>query len=901
MKKLISLLLTIVILFTCTIFSAYAEEETPKAPTLEELEAQELAQTNEMVDTIFALDIIERNSDGLMGLSEKATRMDVVIWLYRMFNYDRMDTVPQASHTYFEDIDIHHYAAGYIEYMVSIGVVSGYDDSTFRPENVITYDEIRTLLIRALRYKNEASLNLKVSVSEDDMDGITKKTAAEMLYKLMFTEMFPMLGGTEYNNSDKEEFIRYIMKLDYFDGVLDGVGGVSLYNKTISKKVISVGGNEYLTSYDFSDEYLGYHGRCYIDTRSDDEVILFYPSRKNEILEITSDQLESYQSREYTYYTENDKLKRAKLLKGFDCVYNGYYNEDTSLMVPEYGNVKLISNDNDNEYDVVIIEDIKSYVVDRVINDREIVFKNLDENGANIMLDIEKLDECEIYLESGSITTISAVKSGSVVNVLSNSANQAKLFVSNKKITGQLSAISEEDGYLHMTVDGISYKTVPGMYKDIWDGTSFININLLLDVNGRVAGVSVVSAEGWQYGYILKVVHYDELRETVRLKLLKEDGKIESINCAEKVVLNGERIKSPLEVYNRINNAYLNFNDYTEIVDSGQPSEIKENFTTRLIRFFLNNDGEISKLDTPVKHSLYDESNSITDNEDVLAIKSKGNLYYAPNQSMMKVVWKTDMDIFGDVVLNSGARIFVIPTSDNDNPDEDDYSVYTGLKNIGFDQYGEFCYASAYNTNPESLGCDVMVIRKSAGSSAGKTMAIFDSIYQLYDEKEGEVINVIKYMSKGQMQEQKLDNGKMSVDISTLKKGDIILYSLKNGELVLEDLLYNSSGTGILNSSNVWPLTGAQHFNIDYRVLVGKVARTDGDIIHVKIENETLFDELVKTSNISVYDISIGKNGDVFKSKPSELRTLENNPGDADTVLVSSKNGAIQEVIVVRY
>ena len=81
MKKLISLLLVMTVMLGCTVVSINAEEEKTSVLTNEEIEADDLAKTNEMVDTVFGLGIMERDSDELMNLSGKATRIDTVIWL----------------------------------------------------------------------------------------------------------------------------------------------------------------------------------------------------------------------------------------------------------------------------------------------------------------------------------------------------------------------------------------------------------------------------------------------------------------------------------------------------------------------------------------------------------------------------------------------------------------------------------------------------------------------------------------------------------------------------------------------------------------------------------------------------------------------------------------------------
>ena len=52
----------------------------------------------------------------------------------------------------FRDVPLSHWANGYIQLAWELGVVSGYKDGNFRPEQVIRRDEISSMLVRALRY-----------------------------------------------------------------------------------------------------------------------------------------------------------------------------------------------------------------------------------------------------------------------------------------------------------------------------------------------------------------------------------------------------------------------------------------------------------------------------------------------------------------------------------------------------------------------------------------------------------------------------------------------------------------------------------------------------------------------------------------------------------------------------
>ena len=52
----------------------------------------------------------------------------------------------------FTDMDGYGWAQGYIAYAQSMGVISGYGDGTFRPGNTVSYDEAATMLVAALGY-----------------------------------------------------------------------------------------------------------------------------------------------------------------------------------------------------------------------------------------------------------------------------------------------------------------------------------------------------------------------------------------------------------------------------------------------------------------------------------------------------------------------------------------------------------------------------------------------------------------------------------------------------------------------------------------------------------------------------------------------------------------------------
>lgn len=64
----------------------------------------------------------------------------------------------QAASTNFSDVDKSHWAYDDIARAISIGFISGYDDGTFRPNDNITYEQAVTMIFSVLGYSPVAEL-----------------------------------------------------------------------------------------------------------------------------------------------------------------------------------------------------------------------------------------------------------------------------------------------------------------------------------------------------------------------------------------------------------------------------------------------------------------------------------------------------------------------------------------------------------------------------------------------------------------------------------------------------------------------------------------------------------------------------------------------------------------------
>ena len=82
----------------------------------------------------------------------RSSRAESAVVIFRWLNMEETDYINHE--TIFTDCADDHWAANYIKGMHEIGIVSGYGDGTFRPNEYITEYELVTMLVRALEYED---------------------------------------------------------------------------------------------------------------------------------------------------------------------------------------------------------------------------------------------------------------------------------------------------------------------------------------------------------------------------------------------------------------------------------------------------------------------------------------------------------------------------------------------------------------------------------------------------------------------------------------------------------------------------------------------------------------------------------------------------------------------------
>ena len=108
----------------------------------------------EQTGVLKALGVMQGDPDGNLRLNDLVTRAEYTKMITAM-SAVRNAASSALSVSPFSDVPYTHWAAPYVRLAVSNGYVSGYTDSTFRPQNYVTYAEAVTVALKLLGYTND--------------------------------------------------------------------------------------------------------------------------------------------------------------------------------------------------------------------------------------------------------------------------------------------------------------------------------------------------------------------------------------------------------------------------------------------------------------------------------------------------------------------------------------------------------------------------------------------------------------------------------------------------------------------------------------------------------------------------------------------------------------------------
>lgn len=148
LKKVIALVCTLALVITSVSVVSFAEAYT---------DVTESSAYYEAVESLSKLGIVTGYEDGTYKPEETVTRAEMAALIARIQGYE--ETAKANANTVFTDVPSTYWASGYVAQANGQGIINGYGDGTFGPDDAVKYEEAVKMIMATLGYTPYAMNN----------------------------------------------------------------------------------------------------------------------------------------------------------------------------------------------------------------------------------------------------------------------------------------------------------------------------------------------------------------------------------------------------------------------------------------------------------------------------------------------------------------------------------------------------------------------------------------------------------------------------------------------------------------------------------------------------------------------------------------------------------------------
>ena len=354
MKKIISLILTLLLILPTAVFAADGNE------------------LSDPVEALTALNIIIGNESGDLMLDKGVTRAEFSTIVVRILGLSTTE-----NKVVFTDVPLSHWANSAINSCYNIGIINGYGDGRFGPEDEITYDQAIKMITILMGYEPMAqtkggypsgylAVAAQTKITNDVNSAMTRRDVIQLIYnaiqspKMLQTSFGSQEEFTIMNGKNGNDYVSILTDNDIY--IITGEVGEKI-DDTIeitatedSDDLEFIMDEEYTFNIGVSNikDYNHQTVKAFVKKDKKEYTILFALSAEENTLTVNGDKL----------YLENGKLYYEKsqnkdiLIKFEDSVkyiYNTKEVDSVDFTTLEDAIIKFVDTDNNNKYNTVII------------------------------------------------------------------------------------------------------------------------------------------------------------------------------------------------------------------------------------------------------------------------------------------------------------------------------------------------------------------------------------------------------------------------------------------------------------------------------------------------------------------------------------------------------------------
>lgn len=718
-------------------------------------------------------------------------RYEIAKILYNMFGFEG-SLSETRKFTDVEDED-----RLYVETIVQYGIMNGYDEKTFGPEDYITNDQLVKIFVDIIGGKELASvfggfpigyreagrkLHMYNSLTGGGDAAARRIDVANMIYEALHMDMVKVASYssndiTNYFIANGHNFLGEQLDIEIVEGIVKQIDSTA-FNKPVGARdgYVKIG-DTVIEDPDFkADKFLGCSVIAYVkvpENMNTRKLIHIEGSNDNTIIEINGEDYAGSNDGNISYYV-GDRVRKMAKTSVTDMVYNGVSVEydESYLKQSSDMSIKLIDNNDDGKCDLVNIFEYKNYVIEKYIAEEEMLYLKYSERPISLK---------DVYLRmycDGELVGKDDIIDGCVVSVaVSSNASGDKaitLRLSTESVIGTIESTSRNNSELNVVIAGTEYKvnkyaeelSSKGKITDIASG---LNGQFFLNENKEIVNITGTTNVG-DVGFLYGVGTDGAFNDTIKFKIYTLAGKFEIFEQSRKLRVNGKS---------------MNVDDF---IASGEFTTLMNDVVKKQLVKYKVDEGIIKEINFC---SAFDPD---VDSYDEQAFSL--DAAYESGTRMKRT------NVFDDkYLLTADTKVFYVPSDLTD--DESDYAIYTNSHFSATKTYNVWLYDVSKNGKVSYVLEKWNVGASNIGVSSG--LMIVESLGQCLNSQGEEAYFVEGYSDKGGLFQLVVPTDAKMYSTSNsghrVSIGDVIQYSTNiAGEVQALDVVGEVNSTSYYGS-----------------------------------------------------------------------------------------------------
>ncbi|MGN0150290.1 MAG: S-layer homology domain-containing protein [Clostridia bacterium] len=681
------------------------------------------------------LGIMVGDDKGDMKPEETITRAEISAIILRETNVGSKS----EYNGIFEDVDASHWAADDIQTAYELGIIAGYGDGTFGPDEDVTYEQAVKMIVCAIGWGPHAELfgeypqcYIKKASELDLMDNaagivgeaVTRRTVAKLVYNSLTAE-YPVISGSSNNqlNYVTKEGITILSKkrdIYYQEGMITATSNKSIGTSlSLDDDQIMVEDEIMQSEVQNPDQYVAEYSRVYYrdldGTGSDKTALYIIPlTKKTKTVTFNAKDIDSIVTGynggtpELRYYEENAKSpKKIKLVNQPSISYNNQPftmanfqalgRDDVTFdefITPDEGSVKAVDFNKDGKYDVLFVDSYETSVVKTVTPVRlQLEYPIL---GDTYMLKLDPSEDDSLKLNvirDEEPCSLKDLQVGDVVSFKTNANFGDTTYTGDKTITIEASIdyvegtaknlSSDTASEKYATVDGDKYKILDNdeVFRDVKASMSS-KAKFYLNIFGTISYVDSHAmgglSSGEKYGWLVNV-YPDESGDKILVEMYSANDGYQTL-----------QLNSNVDYWDATTGGAVRISDKTidEYIENTASSGghiltcnaigYDEKASIRLCKYKANSSGKITKLYLAV------DASTVADDSDAVRIVTKDLKESSQKGGLFD----------GRYYIDKGVPQLTVPLTLSENrdaenygyriADHEDYTTVTGDTGLGY-------------------------------------------------------------------------------------------------------------------------------------------------------------------------------------------------------------------------